>query len=304
MSEKLSISKLKGQANYAIWKLRTQSLLTERGFISALLVTSNTSTNSTKALEIDSKALATIVLLVEDGPLLQIQNAKTAIEAWSLLENLYSPKGFTSDFLVCKEFFSTTLNKFSNIEEYINRVKELSNQLKEKQLELPKQVIVAWILNNLDPSYNSFVATIIQGYRQDSKSINLEDLFSNLIDESKRINSLDSKETILYSSKKSFKSIKNRITKDSNKKESKYCTKCKVKTHSTKNCFYLFPNKAPSQFKTKAYYQKEEDTEEEDIEPKSKDINLYLDRPKSTSKISKLVLINRAKAKKAVTLKE
>jgi hypothetical protein len=81
MSKKLSIGKLKGQANHAIWKLRTQSLLTERGFISALLVTSNTSTNSTKALEIDSKALATIVLLVEDGPLLQIQNAKTAIEA-------------------------------------------------------------------------------------------------------------------------------------------------------------------------------------------------------------------------------
>jgi hypothetical protein len=55
MSEKLSIRKLKGQANYAIWKLWTQSLLTERGFTSALLVTSNTSTNSTKALETDSK---------------------------------------------------------------------------------------------------------------------------------------------------------------------------------------------------------------------------------------------------------
>jgi hypothetical protein len=79
-----------------------------------------------------------------------------------------------------------------------------------------------------------------------TKSINLEDLFFNSIDKSKRINSLDSKETILYSSKKNFRNLKNRITKDSNKKESKYCTKCKVKTHSTKNYFYLFSDKAAS----------------------------------------------------------
>jgi hypothetical protein len=81
-------------------------------------------------------------------------------------------------------------------------------------------------------------------------------------------------------------------------------TRVKVEYVSIKNYFYLFPDKAPSWFKTKAYCQKEEKTEEEDIEPKSKDINLYLDRPKSTSKISKSVLINRAKAKKAITQKE
>jgi hypothetical protein len=74
MSEKLSIIKLKGQANYAIWKLRILSLLTEKGLSNALLETTISSSNSSnsinKAKELDSKALATIILLVEDSPLL------------------------------------------------------------------------------------------------------------------------------------------------------------------------------------------------------------------------------------------
>ena len=46
------------------------------------------------------------------------------------------------------------------MEEYINKVKELSDQLKAKNLELPKQVIIAWVLNNLTDNYDSLVANI------------------------------------------------------------------------------------------------------------------------------------------------
>ena len=48
-----------------------------------------------------------------------------------------------SEFLLCKEFFTINLDNFSNIEEYLNKVKQLTDQLKAKGLELPKQVIVA-----------------------------------------------------------------------------------------------------------------------------------------------------------------
>jgi hypothetical protein len=46
------------------------------------------------------------------------------------------------------------------MEEYINKVKELSDQLKAKNLELLKQVIIAWVLNNLTNNYDSLVANI------------------------------------------------------------------------------------------------------------------------------------------------
>jgi hypothetical protein len=41
------------------------------------------------------------------------------------------------------ESFLALLFKYSLIEEYLNRVKQLSDQLKAKKLELPKQVVIA-----------------------------------------------------------------------------------------------------------------------------------------------------------------
>jgi len=71
--------------------------------------------------------LANIRLIIEDGPLLQIQYSKTALEAWKLLKNLYSLKGFSLEFLICKELFETTLSKYSSMEEYLNKVKQLTD---------------------------------------------------------------------------------------------------------------------------------------------------------------------------------
>jgi hypothetical protein len=39
------------------------------------------------------------------------------------------------------------------MEEYLNKVKQLSDQLKAKKLELPKQVVITWVLNNLTEEY-------------------------------------------------------------------------------------------------------------------------------------------------------
>ena len=75
-------------------------------------------------MKIDRKALANIRLTIKDGPLL---HSKTALEAWKMLKNLYSPKGFSSEFLICKELFKTTLSKYSSIKEYLNKVKQLTD---------------------------------------------------------------------------------------------------------------------------------------------------------------------------------
>jgi gag-polypeptide of LTR copia-type len=72
------------------------------------------------------------------------------------------------------------------MEEYLNKVKQLTDQLKAKGIELPSQVIVAWVLNNLTSPYEGFVIMITQSYRTNSSTINLKNLFSNLMDESRR----------------------------------------------------------------------------------------------------------------------
>src|SRR6202044_3242997 len=115
---------------------------------------------------------------------------------------LYSPKGFTSEFLICREFFNTTLDNLSSMEEYLNKVKQLTDQLKAKQLELPKQVIIAWVLNSLTDEYEGFVSNITQSLRNDSEIFTLETLFSNLLDESKRQGNKDSYNQALFTHNK------------------------------------------------------------------------------------------------------
>ena len=72
------------------------------------------------------------------------------------------------------------------MEEYLNKVKQLTDQLKAKGIELPNQVIVAQVLNNLTSPYGGFVTMVTQSYRTNSSTINLENLFSNLLDKSRR----------------------------------------------------------------------------------------------------------------------
>jgi len=203
-SEKITVQKLKGASNYEVWALRMKSLLIKEGLEKAI----ETANHSDSA-----KALANIHLLCEDGPLLQIQQLKTAKEAWTSLKQLYSASGFTSEFLLIKEFFETTLSKYSSMEEYLNKVKQLSDQLKAKEIELPNQVIIAWVLNNLSPGYEGFVSNVIQSLRSDPAAYTLESLFSNLLDESKRFSIRDEadvavKAFLAAKLKKGFKSPK------------------------------------------------------------------------------------------------
>ena len=241
-SDKITIAKLSGSANYPIWALRMTAFLTKEA-LNAVIASNEVSD------EINGKALSNIQLLIEDGPLLQIQHITRAFEAWQSLKNLYSLKGFSSEFLICREFFDTHLIKYNSIEEYLNKVKQLSDQLKAKNLELPKQVIIAWVLNNLTDNYDGLVSNIIQSLRTNIDSYILESLFSNLLDESKRqeSNEANTDQALITSSgnkgKKPYKVTKNTT------QSKKYYTNYKQHSHVTSNCAFLFPEKAPKGWK-------------------------------------------------------
>ena len=72
------------------------------------------------------------------------------------------------------------------MKEYLNKIKQLSDQLKAKNLELSKQVIIAWVLNNLTNNYNGLVSNITQSLRTNIELYSIKLLFSNLLDELKR----------------------------------------------------------------------------------------------------------------------
>ena len=115
-SDKITMAKLTGSANYPIWALRMTAFLTKED-LHAVITADDVST------EVNGKALSNIQLLIEDGPLLQIQQITRAHEAWESLRNLYSLKGFSSEFLIYREFFNTYILKYNSIEEYLNKAK-------------------------------------------------------------------------------------------------------------------------------------------------------------------------------------
>ena len=75
-SEKIvaTIPKLKGTSNYEVWALRVKSYLIKEG----LAISSNGDIQIHQ--ETNNKALASLRLLIEDRPLLQICYLTTAIE--------------------------------------------------------------------------------------------------------------------------------------------------------------------------------------------------------------------------------
>ncbi|POS81666.1 hypothetical protein EPUL_006205, partial [Erysiphe pulchra] len=186
--------------------------------------------------ETNSAALSSIQLCLEDGPLLQVKNIRRAHLMWISLQNLYCPTGFSSEFILCRDFFDTKLSKFKSMEEYLNRIKQLSDELKSKDIELPRQVIFAWVLNNLSSSYRPLISSITQSLRNNIDAFTIESLFSNLLDESKRLEFEDQNEQLMLSA---LQENKNKFKAYKGKKPYKV----------TKECYHLFPDKAPIYWK-------------------------------------------------------
>ena len=73
------------------------------------------------------------------------------------------------------------------MESYLTRIKRLTDELAARGLTIPDKVIAAYALNNLTPEYENTVAIISQSFRTTTSDINLVELFSQLIDEARRL---------------------------------------------------------------------------------------------------------------------
>ena len=237
----LKISRLQGSDNWELWAIRMEAVLTEKGYYDVMtepaeaipyLSDEEVTLRQTKL----KKALAYIRLALADGPLMQTRNITNPCELWTYLKTLYEPKGFSSEFLLCKHLFETTLAKSGNsIEKYINQIKRLTDDLETRKIKIPDKVIAAWTLNNLTPDYESTVAMISQQFRNSTDDIRIDELFAHLIDESRRLKARDPDEMAVLSQK-------GRNNKKSDPKTSEKCTFCKKSGHKDTACWKKHPN--------------------------------------------------------------
>jgi len=233
------LAKLQGYKDWDIWRIRIRAVLAEKDYISAIRPKKDFPKNTTRDIidsyneereKVSIKATALIRLNLGDSPLIQTKNIEEndAEGLFNRLETLYAPKGFSSEFLIAKELFNTTLEKEKTIENYLTKIRSLTDDLALRNKAIPIEIIAAYTLNNLTRDYNYIIAAINQQLRLEEE-IDLDDLFSAIIDESRRLGDIKTPikdEIALYSQEK---------FKKKNLKEIK-CFKCYEKGHYARKC--------------------------------------------------------------------
>lgn len=251
----LKIQKLAGSSNWDLWSIRMQAVLTEKGYLD-IMINEPTVNNlaDPQYISLTAKATAYIRLALADGPLLQTRSITNPYYLWGALKNLYETKGFSSEFLICKDLLNTKLsNTQSGIEDYLAKIKRLTDDLRAKNIILPDRFIAAYILNNLTKDYEGIVAIITQSIRSQNL-INLEDISAQLIDESKRLKSKNISINKIQSSEDMDITLytKNSTKNDSKNKHKshKKCNYCGKKGHTEEECYSKHPELKKSNNKT------------------------------------------------------
>lgn len=229
----LKIPRLQGSNNWDIWSIRMEAVLTSKGFIDVMTPAPEEPLGDpirhAERAERSLKACSLIRLGLNDGPLLQTRHITDSMILWNTLKALYEPKGFSSEFLTCKEFFNQTLARNGgSMERYLTQIKRLTDDLSARNLGIPNKVIAAYTLNNLTPEYDHTVAVISQAFRQaPGDDIDLIALFGQLVDESRRLKSKEPNEMALL----------NRSTGQL----SENCSFCHKRGHNEQKCYQKHP---------------------------------------------------------------
>ena len=215
----IKVLKLLGSSNYKLWAIRIKAALTAKDLFGF-----HSRAEGAKSKG-DDKALSYIQLAYADSPLLYISAIETPLEAWNYLERLYTPGGFLSEFILFKEFFGATLSSLGTVENYLATIQRILTSLKAKKLELPNKLIIAWTLHNLGPEYDAFVASTTQTYRAKDAEINMDELFANLMDESRRLYDVE-ENTLIAKTRKPLRAK---------------CGGCGKTGHAKESCYKLHP---------------------------------------------------------------
>jgi len=238
--ENLKIVKLKGSSNWNVWILQINSLLAERQILTSACRTIEDEAYWVNNVNPNIRALGLIRLNIEPGPLIQTQHETLVNRLVETLRNLYAPVGFSADFLLCKELFTTSLANSSNMESYLNRIKRVHDELTNRSLAIPNKVIAAYTLNGLGKEYDYLASMLSQSYRS-NQEIELSSMFSQLLDESRRINASKNRPN---QPMEDVEMAMNSHNGNAKPKKAK-CGYCNKPGHAEPNCFAKYPEKRP-----------------------------------------------------------
>ena len=261
MGGKFGFSKLKGDLDYPIWAMRAESYLICEGLIESLDDIVSTQSllegQGTQYLpmpptdpKLDIKGLATLRLIVEDGPLSQIRNSKTLGNAWVTLKTVYDRGVFTLvDKFLNLQYCTGKMSKF------LSEIRYIATALEMKEVKLPLIIINSWLLSKLPPSFEGFKAAVYNSMRTQEKPFSLETLSSMVLNEAKRQGAAAA--SAKKASQPSYKgkgdassseeerAYLTKVKQEWRKAKGRSCTHCRRPGHKASSCFILYPALKP-----------------------------------------------------------
>ena len=146
----------------------------------------------------------------------------------------------------------------------MQKIKRLINSLEAREIALPSKFVAALVLNNLNKEFDYLVTIITQDLRS-NKEIDLDQIFGQILDESRRLKGIkspfplnreenntskDLEMSLNTSNKKSTKSYNNNLSSDS--ESSNKCLHCHKTGHNIDKCWVKNPHLRP---KSKKHYK-------------------------------------------------
>lgn len=218
MGKDFDVIKLKGSENFHTWKFAITNLIDFQGLSEALVCAKPTEPNTAKMEDASklAKAKAIISLSVETHIYAHIQSAKSALEIWNILKNLYEDRGLSRRITLLRELISIRLDDCDGMNDYIDKIKSTSNKLIGIGFDLNSEWLGAIMLAGLTDEFKPLIMSI---------EANNEKITSDLIT-SKLLDMQSSDKTSAFFNKKSKKkSLK-----------PKKCYSCGSLTHLSNKC--------------------------------------------------------------------
>jgi hypothetical protein len=180
---------------------------------------------------------------------------------WDEITKMYGTTGFSGRYHAFRRLIRCELGDRS-CSEYVHEIKTMAQELADSSRPIYDDFLIAILVSGLPPSYESFVAGMINGLRlKDSQDLGPTDLkmvIDSLFDEEKR------KELDKVTGSSAFSAGRRSIN----------CSHCNKTGHGVEKCWEKHPELRPKKFEKKKGSKEKDESDDED----TKKIRLNLQR--------------------------
>ena len=198
----------------------------------------------------NDRAMALMILLVEDGPRAHVVDMGLVHEAWLKLKQLYGTSDLATRDQALFEISRIDLEDFKSIAEYSKHINKHAKTLIDLEVGLPKWMLSTFFWLGLKKYLDPYVFQMIQAARAANQELDIDDITVLLVQHDKRISQSEDSRAIPARFGKQTKPKKSKgIGREDSKDRRSRCDHCDSGLHKKCKCFYLIPDIRPRDWK-------------------------------------------------------